>query len=366
MSFARGFMTCGIGQEPTIAFSPTRDSGKSASVKLARFIFPFMVLWVLITASAVSAARLEISGRRFLLDGKPIPLWGIRVASAAMSEPLTNQLIANLDEYRAHGVNAVTVFYMGSLGAHGDPFTFDGKSVDTSTQRRMERIVAACDARQMVVIVGIFYQRAATPRLRDWGAAQEAVRTVTAALCPWHNLIINVANEQTSETYEEVPWRKVRDPDALLELCQIVKAADPSRLVGAGGYHVENNVRFGRSAHVDALLFDHNKPTPTPAELYARYASAGVQKPMINVELFGAWTREFRPAGVYPEEAKREHYRAIDETLRTEGLYLFFHSSPWCQASTEPGTTMRFDLGGNGTLHDRGIRWYFEYLKGKL
>ena len=324
-----------------------------------------IAFWLVVTGNGISGATLEISGRTFLLEGKPIPLWGIRVASAAMSDPLTDQLIANLDDYRAHGVNAVTVFYMGSLGAHGDPFTPDGKRIDVGTQRRMERIVAACDARQMIVIVGIFYQRAAKPHLRDWGAAQEAVRTVTAALRPWRNLMINVANEQTSETYEEVPWRRVRDPDALIGLCQIVKATDPKRLVGAGGYHFENNVRFGRSAHVDALLFDHNKPSPSPAELHERYRSAGVEKPMVNVELFGAWTREFRPAGVYPDEAKREHYRAIDEAIRTEGLYLFFHSSPWCQASTEPGTFMRFDLGGNGTMNDRGIRWYFDYLKGK-
>ncbi|MCA1964046.1 MAG: hypothetical protein LDL31_08905, partial [Prosthecobacter sp.] len=122
---------------------------------------------------------------------------------------------------------------------------------------------------------------------------------------------------------------------------------------------------LGRAPEVDALLYDHNKTEPSPAELATRYREAGITKPIVNVELFGAWTREHRPAGVYSDEAKQQHYRAIDEALQTPGHFLFFHSSPWLQASTEPDAKVRFDLGGKGTPDDRGIRWYFEHLKSR-
>lgn len=311
------------------------------------------------------ATTVAFSGSTVLLDDKPARIWGIRVGSASQSEALTDQLIANLDDYRRHGVNAVTVFYMGTLGASSDPFSPDGTLIDPAHRARMEKIIRACDKRGMLIVVGIFYQRVAGARLRDWAAAEQAVRTVTTALKPFRNVVLNPANEQNSPFYEQQPWKRVRDSAGLLDLCRIAKETDPRRLVGAGGYDHENNEAFLRSPHVDALLYDHGKASPSPGELFARFEKHGTGKPVMNVELFGGWTREHRPAGVYSEEAKQIHRRAVDEVLRTPGHHLFFHSSPWLQATTEPGTPIRFDLGGQGTAEDRGIRWFFEYLKEK-
>ena len=65
-----------------------------------------------------------------------------------------------LDEYAVHGVNAVTVFFVGCGGSNYDPFSADGTETDEGHARRMKRIVEACAERDMVVVVGIFYQHA--------------------------------------------------------------------------------------------------------------------------------------------------------------------------------------------------------------
>jgi hypothetical protein len=79
------------------------------------------VMVVCLTACSAFSATLGIRGRTFILDGKPFDMWGIRTASASQSHQLKEHLIAQLEEYLAHGVNTVDVFYMGSSGAYSLP-----------------------------------------------------------------------------------------------------------------------------------------------------------------------------------------------------------------------------------------------------
>jgi hypothetical protein len=302
---------------------------------------------------------LAIQGNRFLLDGQPFDMWGIRVASGTQDDRQCQHLIDQLDEYLAHGVNTVTVFYMGCRGGNYDPFSPDGLKVDEGHQRRMERIIQECARRRMVVVVGIFYQ-AAPFGLRDADAVRSAVRTVTASLAPCRNIIINPVNEHNSgEWSRRASIFDFREPENVIQLCRVVKQADPRRLVGAGGYDHAKNPLIGRSPDVDALLFDTAGPQNS-AELYRRFAAAGVKdKPIVNVELFGGWTRQF-PRGVFNDEVRRVYLREVDSAAAEPGLSVFFHNNPWCQHQTEP---MRYDLAGQGTEDDPGIRWYFEYVR---
>src|SRR5687767_5515421 len=178
--------------------------------------------FVLSTGMA-SARELRVNDTAFLLDGKPFDMWGIRVASASQSQALTDHLIAQLDDYKAHGVNTVSVYYMGSSGGYSDPFTPVGDAIDPAHQRRMTQLIEACDRRGMVVIVGIFYQRSEKPQLRDWDACRAAVRTVTLALKPHRNVILNIANEQNSSRYDAFPWKRVRVPADVIALCELAK-----------------------------------------------------------------------------------------------------------------------------------------------
>ena len=148
----------------------------------------------------------------------------------------------------------------------------------------------------------------------------------------------------------------------VLDLCRVAKEADPRRLVGAGGYDHAKNEAIGRAAEVDVLLFDTNGPKPRSGELYERFVAAGVRdKPIVNVETFGAWTAKFQPQGVFPDEARRAYADEVADAARYPGLYVHFHNNAWCQAPA--GVRSRYDLGGQGTKDDPGIRWYFEKVR---
>jgi hypothetical protein len=312
-------------------------------------------------AADASRPVLSVQGDRFQLDGKTIDLWGIRVAGATRDQKQTDHLIAHLDEYKAHGVNAITVFYQGCRNAAHDPFSTDGTSIDPAHQKRMEQILDACATRNMVVIVGIFYQ-AAPFGLKDAAAVRMAVRTVAGKLRPWRNVIINIANEQNSAGWKsKAAIYDFTDPENILALCRLVREVDGVRLVGGGGYDHAKSEVIGRSKDCDVLLFDTAGPEDS-AKLYQRFIKAGVEnKPIVNVETFGGWTKKF-PHGVFPEEARKEYLREVDAAAAIPGLSLFFHNNPWCQNADGPA---RYDLGGDGTTKNPGIRWYFEHVKGK-
>ena len=310
---------------------------------------------------------LSIEGREFRLNGRPFDMWGIRVASASQSEDNMNELLDTLDDYKAYGVNTVNVYYQGSSGGAEDPFNADGTAIDPGYRARMERIIEECDRRGMVVVVGIFYQRVDGVgdgyEISGWPAAKQAVRTVTNRLEAknYRNIILNIANEQNSGNYRGDPHERLRNVDDILELCRIAKEEDPDRLVGCGGYDDDKNERFALSPHTDCLLFDTAGPENS-GELYDRWRKAGADKPMVNVEMFGGWTAQFLPPGVYPENGKREHTAEADRAADRDGLSMHFHSNPWCQGPSV-GAPVRYRLGGWGTEDDPGIRWYFDHVR---
>ncbi|MFW6154364.1 MAG: hypothetical protein ACOC95_04020 [Planctomycetota bacterium] len=308
---------------------------------------------------AFGPAQLAIDAERWLMNGRPFDMWGIRTASGTMDDDPCRHLIDQFDAYLAHGVNAATVFYMGCRGGNDDPFSADGTAVDPLHQARMERIIGAAAAKGMAVIVGIFYQ-AAPFTLADGEAIRNAVRTVTSALRPYRNVIINVCNEHNSSEYPAFDGFAFADPHCVLELCRIVHDVDGDRIVGGGGYDHTTNPIIGRSDDVDVLLFDTAGIEHSSGELFDRFRADGVTgKPMVNVETFGGWTRQF-DRGVFSEEVRQAYFREIDDALARPGLSVFFHNNPWCQSQSDP---LRYDLAGQGTPDDPGIRWYFEHVR---
>jgi sugar phosphate isomerase/epimerase len=322
-------------------------------------------LWLgCLLAVSAPAATLTTAGDRFQLDGVPIKLWGVRTASASQSAEGTRHLVSQLDDYRSHGLNAVAVFYQGSSGGYSNPFSPDGTAIDPAHQARMVEIIEACDRRGMVVVVGIFYQRAEF--LRTPTAWTEAVRTVARLLRPHRNVIINLANEQNSSLYRDSnPIFDLGDPARLIELCDVVHAEDPQRLVGAGGYDHAKNIVLGRARSVDVLLFDTNGPEDSGA-LFDRFVAAGVTgKPIVNVEQFGAYSgkAEFpKTAGVYTESNRALFRREVDAARSRPGLSTFFFDQRWLQGGGTGGAN-RYDLGGDGTEASPGFRWYAAHVR---
>lgn len=323
-----------------------------------------LLLLLLASTSGASAATLAVRGDQFLLDGQSLKLWGVRTASASQTEESTRHLIAQLDDYARHGINAVAVFYQGSSGGYSNPFSADGGEIDPGHRARMAEIIAACDRHGMVVIVGIFYQR--SEFLRTPAAWENAVRTVTRTLKPHRNIIVNIANEQNSSLYKDSNGVfDIGDPARMAALCDIVHAEDPQRLVGGGGYDHAKNIALGRSRSVDVLLFDTNGPEDSGA-LFDRFIAAGVTgKPVVNVEQFGAYSgkAEFpRVPGVFTDANKRLFLREVDAARARRGLSTFFFDTRWVQGGGS-GYANRYDLGGDGTAENPGFRWYAEAVR---
>jgi hypothetical protein len=189
---------------------------------------------------------------------------------------------------------------------------------------------------------------------------------VTEKLKPFRNVIINIANEQNSSHYQPYKAFAFNKPENIISLCKEVKNSDPDRIVGGGGYHDSMNVVIGKSNYVDVLLFDTYSVDIDNGYHsgwhYDYFKAAGVpEKPIVNVEIFGGWTRKFTPQGVYAQDGKEIHFIEIEEAKKRPGLYVHFHSNPWFQGVAQEWNN-RFNLGGEGTSGDPGVRWYFEKI----
>jgi hypothetical protein len=296
-------------------------------------------------------------------------MYGVRVAAASQSEELTTRLIDNLDEYKAHGVNTVTVFYMGCDSSNSDPFEADGSGgvrLETDDAERMRRIIQAADARDMAVIVGIFYQRAPYTDVNIDAKVVDAIDAVVDDLEPYDNIIINIANEQNSTAYDTLGAPgNFRDPLQINDYITQVNNRDPDRLVGGGGYDNAKNIIIGQHDNTDVLLFDtsYGIDSEYSGTKYDYYRQHNVpDKPMVDVEMFGGYTGDLEcqpTAGVYTDACKQKHFTSTQDAISRPGLSVFFHSSKWIQG----GGQNRYHLGGQGTSSDPGMRWWFEYVR---
>lgn len=318
----------------------------------------------------LSSQVLTIDGHNFKLDHKLFDMWGVRVASASQNEEYTNSLIFNLDDYKASGINCISVFLQGSSGGFSDPFRNKGKSVDDGHMNRIIRIIEECASREMVVIVGIFYQRTLKdPMIRMLNseeAIRNATRTIALKLKPYRNVIINIANEQNSKLYQSFIEFNINNAANIISLCKEVIKIDPERVVGGGGYYDSSNVVIGKSQYVDALLFDtfsgDIEKDHHSGWHYDYFIQQGVpDKPIVNVEIFGGWTKKFIPQGVYSYDGKSIHFTEIDEAKKRPGLYVHLHSNPWFQGVAQDFEN-HFDIGGEGTIENPGVRWYFNKI----
>ncbi len=317
---------------------------------------------------SVPAQVLELDGEAFLLDEIPFDMWGVRVASASQKEAYTSDLISNLDDYKANGINCISVFFQGSSGGYSDPFGEHGSTIDSAHLERLIRIIGECSRRDMVVIVGIFYQRTMKdPEICNLESEEDirnAVRLVTEKLKPFRNVIINIANEQNSDHYRSYQAFSFNNPENIISLCREVKKIDPERIVGGGGYNDSLNLVIGKSSFVDVLLFDTYSGDVEHGHHsgwhYDYFKAGGVpDKPIVNVEIFGSWTQKFTPQGVYTPDGKAIHYTEIEEAKKRDGLYVHLHANPWFQGAAQ-GFDNRYDLGGEGTPENPGVKWYFE------
>lgn len=305
-----------------------------------------------------------MDGNLIRLDGDVVKMNGLRAAAATQTRANTEHLISQLDEYKAHGLNAVAVFYAGARYNHSTPWSSDG-TLDPAAADRMQQIAEACRVRDMVLIAGIFYQHAALG-LSDEQGVVNVTRNVAASLRPWRNVIINPANEQNSSGWGDTAHVfDFREPSRILQLCSEVHDVDPARLAGGGGYDTAKNIEIARDPECDVALWDtgdYNAEGTNTDTRYADLVAAGVTKPQVNVEIFGGWTRtRLDPLAGYYTSRQKDTYLLQARAAETRpGLGVFWHDNRWTQPD---GSPPRYDLAGYGTRDDVGWRWYAEAVR---
>jgi len=242
-------------------------------------------------------------GGHILVNGRVTTLFGFRVGSAALRDNWTEALIAQLDLWRAHGVNALILWLQGTSGGYTRLFTDDGKGLlsgpqpilartnfaitDTLTPNgtttpaavlaRTRRIIAEADRRGMLVIGGMFYRNALldsdTPAI-----LAEAAATAAREIGQHPNLMLNVFNEaQTNRPLESV--------DSLRGYIRAAKAASPGTLVGAGSLRAAMTPAIADIPELDIVMQDAGRTGPETIAVFDDLRRR-TPKAIINVESF--------------------------------------------------------------------------------
>jgi Cellulase (glycosyl hydrolase family 5) len=344
-----------------------------------------------------SQTTVSVQGSQILVNGTPSTLFGFRVASAAMRDDWTDELIDQLDTWRDHGVNSFILWLQGSSGGYTRVFTRDGTDVEqkpskvtsivgfgddhdnsengettgTEVIERTRRIIEAADARGMVVIVGLFYQSAVEDS--DPETLTNAARTAATAFRDYGNVIFNVFNEpDTSDS--------LSSEDNLQEYLSAVKEAAPGRLVGTGTVDTHDSAEIAELNEVDVLMHDAGSNADEAIDAFEELKNQ-TSKPIINIESFGGSGQGFvddptksvnAPEGYYvdfPEwrrvfgalrdedyqsengsvAGKDSYRRLIDHVGQDPGqqIHLMVHLAGWFQGASRVGSPD--DLGDPGT-----------------
>lgn len=154
----------------------------------------------------------------------------------------TENLVAALPEWHAHGLRAFTVGFQGggpcftvnNNDIANNPFGEDGTRLDSDYGERMDRLIRGADAVGMVVIVSYFYG-AQTRHLKDGKSVRNAVVTASRFLKDggYSNVLVEVANEMNIGAFERHPI--VREPEGMACLIDLARSESGGLAVGCSG-----------------------------------------------------------------------------------------------------------------------------------
>lgn len=219
------------------------------------------------TPVCAATTTLGITGARFTLNGRPAFLYGISYYGG-LGAP-TNLVSRDLEDLQRSGFNWLRVW------ATWSGFSNDVAAVDALGNgrepylTRLKQLVADCDRRGLVVDVTLSRGdgRNGSPALPTFAAHQQAVSTLVAALKPWHNCYLDLANE-----------RNIRDARfaSIAEISQLVTRAhtlDPELRVTAshgGDLNREELAEYLLTARVDFIAPHRPRDAGSAAQTEAR------------------------------------------------------------------------------------------------
>jgi hypothetical protein len=170
--------------------------------------------------------RLGIHISQFTVNDKPTFLFGISYYGALGASDET--IRRDLADVKRHGFNWVRVW--ATWAAFGDDVSaVDADGKPRASLKRLRWLVAACDRQGIVVDVTLSRGNGATgpARLQTLQAHRRAVETLVAALKPYRNWYLDLANERNVQDKRFTSFADLKD------LRELVRKLDPQRLVTA-------------------------------------------------------------------------------------------------------------------------------------
>ena len=293
--------------------------------------------------------RLSVKGDQLLLNNHPIKIIGLRCSNALMSDRTAQDLVDHLDTYQAHGVNTVSVFFMGSRFGDVKGYRPDA-SLDPAYAGRMGRIIEAADRRGMIVLVGCLYWSTSRARedLAHWkqGDADRAVANTVRWLKNngYRNVFVDVDNEGMA--HDATGW-------SIASMIDAAHAADPTVVVA----------------------YNDSDPPPANADLLIHHSPRVPGKPWVQSEgtpdnapggYWGTYSKReglynYINIGLYTEAMKQDQFRQTDRDVSRHNGHML--ASTWLQCVPPHGPNA--DPGGDGTERSPGVRWWLQYVKAK-
>ncbi|MBN1640791.1 MAG: hypothetical protein JXA09_06125 [Anaerolineae bacterium] len=291
---------------------------------------------------------LSVRGTSTCLDGEPLTVIGLRCSNALISDRAADELIDHLDVFAEHGVNAFSVYWMGSRFGDVRGYRRDA-TLDPVYAARMARILDAADARAMVVLVGCLYWGNSRAKWAHWTQteANRAVGVTVAWLAEgeYRHVFVDVDNEGMAQREAGFDNR---------QMLLAGKAIDPRCLMATN--------HRGRSPDEADLAIHFNDPSPHKPYVESEGSpgnvpgGSGYWGPYSNLR-DGSY--RYCHVGVYtPEMMDSQIARTRAHLDQGRGHML---ASTWLQAPPPVGPNHR--PGGSGSAADPGIAWWLAYLR---
>lgn len=173
----------------------------------------------------------------------------------------TVKFIQAIPAYKAAGVNAFTLNLQGGMpgyeGAVNSAFRPDG-SLKLAYLDRVERVIRECAEHDMIVILGLFYQRQ-DQILQDTISVKNAVVNSINWITKkkFSNIVVEIANEFPHGGFD---YDLIHSASGMARLIRLAKKTNPYLLVSASG--LGNGVLPNEVAEASDFLLIHFNGTP--------------------------------------------------------------------------------------------------------
>lgn len=308
-------------------------------------LFFFMIVIVAINSLTAGQYIFSITGEKTFLNNKEFLVIGLRCSNALMTDETSNDLVNNLNVYKKHGINTISVFFQGSRFGDIKGYNRDA-SLNPVYAQRLARIISAADDRGMVVLVGCLYWGNSKGKWEEW--------TQTEA---------NAAIANTVQWLSENDFRNV-----------FVDVDNEGMAKRAAGFDNRQMVIAGKAVDPTIMIATNFKGNPPPeADLGIHFANPVPGKPYIQSEAspenapggyWGKYSKEdgyynYIRIGVYSEAMKQDHFKQTREHLEKGRGYML--ASTWLQCPPPHGPNSR--PGGDGSKEKPGIQWWLDFVK---